>query len=146
MVLPSFVRQALRGQPITVYGDGNQQRCFCSVYDIVEGLIRLPRVPHAAGKVVNLGSQEEISIRGLAERVRDIVQSDSKIVYVPYEEAYGPGFDDMQRRIPDLTRAKELIGWEPKYSIDEIILQVSAFVRTGLLQTDYTNIVVKDNF
>ena len=131
MVLPSFVRQALRGEPITVYGDGNQQRCFCSVYDIVEGLIKLPSVPWAAGKVVNLGSQEEISIGALAERVRDIVQSNSKIVCIPYEKAYGPGFDDMRRRIPELTRAKEFIGWEPKYSIDEIILQVAAFLRTA---------------
>ena len=81
--------------------------------------------------MVNLGSQEEISIRALAERVRDMVQSDSEIVFVPYERAYGPGFDDMPRRIPDLTRAKELIGWEPKCSIDEMILQVAAFLRAA---------------
>ena len=133
MVLPSFVRQALEGKPITVYGDGSQRRCFCSVHDVVEGLTRLPRVPSAAGKVVNLGSQEEVSIRALAARVRDILHSDSEIVYIPYEEAYGAGFDDMQRRIPDLTRAKDLTGWAPKHSIDEIILEVAAHMRiTGL--------------
>jgi len=130
MVLPSFVRQALEGKPITVYGDGNQQRCFCSVYDVVEGLIKLPCVSSATGKVVNLGSQEEVSIRALAERVRDILCSSSEIVYIPYEEAYGPGFDDMRRRVPDLTRAKDLLGWEPKYSIDETIMQIAAHMRT----------------
>src|ERR671916_2312297 len=133
MVLPSFVRLALEGKPITVYGDGSQQRCFCSVHDVVEGLVRLPRVPSAAGRVVNLGSQEEISIRALAARVRDILHSDSEIVYIPYEEAYGAGFDDMQRRIPDLTRAKDLMGWAPKHSIDEIISEVAAHMKiTGL--------------
>src|SRR5215216_557107 len=129
MVLPSFVRQALEGKPITVYGDGNQQRCFCSVYDVVEGLIKLLGVPSATGKVVYLGSQEEVSIRALAERVRDILCSSSEIVYIPYEEAYGPGFDDMRRRVPDLTRAKDLLGWEPKYSIDETIMQIAAHMR-----------------
>jgi len=133
MVLPSFVRQALEGKPITVYGDGSQRRCFCSVHDVVEGLTRLPRVPSAAGRVINLGSQEEISIRALAARVRDILHSDSEIVYIPYEEAYGAGFDDMQRRIPDLTRAKDLMGWAPKHSIEEIISEVATHMRiTGL--------------
>src|SRR5215211_692771 len=130
MVLPSFVRQALEGEPMTVYGDGNQQRCFCSVYDVVEGLIKLPCVSSATGKVVNLGSQEEVSIRALAERVRDTLGSNSEIVYIPYEEAYGPGFDDMRRRVPDLTRAKDLLGWEPKYSIDETIMQIAAHMQT----------------
>jgi len=131
MVLPSFVRQALADEPITVYGDGSQQRCFCSVYDVVEGLISLPRVPRATGRVVNLGSQEEISIRALAELVRDTLCSNSEIVYVPYEEAYGPGFDDMPRRVPDLNRAKKLIEWKPKYSTDEMILQVANFMQAA---------------
>ena len=138
MVLPSFVRQALEGKPITVYGDGSQRRCFCSVHDVVEGLTRLPRVPSAAGRVVNLGSQEEVSIRALAESVRDLLHSDSEIVYIPYEEAYGAGFDDMQRRIPDLTRAKDLMGWAPKHSIDEIISEVAARMKTtGYLSSEH---------
>src|SRR5215212_7822461 len=136
MVLPSFVRQALADEPITVYGDGSQQRCFCSVYDVVEGLISLPCVPRAAGRVVNLGSQEEISIRALAAQVRDTLRSNSEIVYVSYEEAYGPGFDDMPRRVPDLTRAKELIEWEPKYSTDEMILQVANFRQAATFETE----------
>jgi UDP-glucose 4-epimerase len=134
MVLPTFVRQALEGKSMTVYGDGSQQRCFCSVHDVVAGLMRLPRVPSAAGKVVNLGSQEEVSIRALAQRVRDVLRSDSEIVYIPYEEAYGPGFDDMRRRIPDLTRAKDLMRWAPKHTIEDIILEVAAHMRVTDLE------------
>ena len=129
MVLPTFVEQALAGRPITVYGDGKQQRCFCSVHDVTRGLIELPKVPQAQGKVVNLGSQEEISIYSLATRVRDLCGSSSEIEIIPYEKAYGPGFDDMMRRVPDLTRATELIDWAPKYSLDEIILQVADYQR-----------------
>lgn len=138
MVLPSFVRQALEGKPITVYGDGSQRRCFCSVYDVVEGLIRLPGAPNAVGQVVNLGSQEEISIRALAELVRHSCGSESEITYTPYEDAYGPGFDDMRRRVPDLNRARDLIGWEPEYGIDEIVLQVATYMRTATLGVDRT--------
>ena len=136
MVLPSFVRQALDGEPITVYGDGSQQRCFCSVHDVVEGLIRLPRVSSAAGKVVNLGSQEEVSIRALAQRVREVLHSDSEIVYVPYEKAYGPGFDDMRRRIPDLARAKNMIGWAPKHSIEDTISEVAAHMKVAAFKAE----------
>src|SRR5215211_2259734 len=136
MVLPSFVRQALEGKPMTVYGDGGQQRCFCSVHDVVEGLIRLPRVSSAAGKVVNLGSQEEVSILALAQRVRDVLHSDSEIVYVPYEKAYGPGFDDMRRRIPDLARAKNMIGWAPKHSIEDTISEVAAHMKVAAFKAE----------
>ncbi|MDR0335487.1 MAG: GDP-mannose 4,6-dehydratase [Planctomycetaceae bacterium] len=121
MVLPRFVAAAKRHQPLEIYGDGNQQRCFCSVLDVVEALLRFPSTPQAIGRVVNLGSNEEISIRQLAERVIAILGSQSTMVYVSYDEAYGPGFDDMRRRIPDLRRAKELLGWTPKISLDEII-------------------------
>jgi UDP-glucose 4-epimerase len=128
MVLPSFVRQALEGRPMTVYGDGSQRRCFCSVFDVVDALVRLPQAPAAAGKVVNVGSQEEVTIQQLAERVRNLCRSQSEIVHVPYEEAYGPGFDDMRRRVPDLTRVKELIGWSPRHDLDAIIGQVADYL------------------
>lgn len=133
MVLPSFVRQALEGRPITVYGDGSQRRCFCSVFDVVEGLLRLSQAPAAVGKVVNLGSQEEISIRALAERVKVVCQSHSEIQHIPYETAYGPGFDDMMRRVPDLSRAKEYIGWQPKLGLDQIIKAVSDDIKNTLV-------------
>jgi UDP-glucose 4-epimerase len=114
----------LSGSPITVYGDGRQKRCFCSVGDAIEALIGLPNVPEAAGTVVNVGSQEEVSILALAEQVKAICQSESEIVLVPYETAYGPGFDDMQRRVPDLTRVQELMGWKPRRSLSDIIQSV----------------------
>jgi UDP-glucose 4-epimerase len=130
MVLPSLVRQALDNKPLTVFGDGTQRRCFCSVSDVVDALVRLPRAPAAAGKVVNVGSQEEVTIQELAERVRTLCRSKSEIVHVPYESAYGPGFDDMRRRVPDLARVRELIGWAPKHSLEAIITQVAESMRT----------------
>jgi UDP-glucose 4-epimerase len=135
MVLPNFVQQALLGQPITVYGDGQQQRCFCSVLDVIEGLIALPQVPEAQGCVVNIGSQEEISINELALRVKELCESTSEIVFIPYESAYGPGFDDMRRRIPDLSRAREFINWSPRHNIDDIIRQVADERRQRLSST-----------
>ena len=129
MVFPRFVRQALSGQPITVYDDGTQSRCFCSVYDVVEGLAKLPQTPQAQGQVVNIGSQEETTILNLAERVKELCESDSDIKFIPFTDAYGPGFDDMRRRVPDLTRARNLIGWQPRFKLDEIILQVSDDMR-----------------
>ena len=129
MVLPNFVRQALENKPITVFGDGTQRRCFCSVFDVVEALVRLPQAPAAAGKVVNIGSQEEVTIRELAERVRTLCRSKSDIAHVSYEAAYGPGFDDMHRRVPDLRRVRELIGWSPKHNLDTIINHVADFLR-----------------
>lgn len=128
MVIPRFVSQALDGQPLSVYGTGEQRRCFASVKDVVRGLIALPHVQAASGKVVNLGSQEEISIRDLAERVIELSNSESEIRFISYEEAYGSGFDDMHRRIPDLTRARTLIGWEPEECLDEIIKDVIQYM------------------
>lgn len=125
MVLPRFVEAARRGDPLPVYGDGNQRRCFCSVFDVVRGLMAFEGTTEAVGRVVNLGSSEEISIRDLAERVVSILDSSSKTVFVPYEEAYGPGFDDMLRRIPDTTRARDWLGWTPTVSLDEIIHQIA---------------------
>ena len=130
MVLPTFVRQALSNAPITVFGDGTQRRCFCSVHDVVDGLVRLPTVVDAAGQVVNLGSEEEITIGDLARRVRELCDSDSEIQFIPYEQAYGAGFDDMMRRIPDLTRVRDLIGWEPTHGTDDIIRQVIDYMRS----------------
>ena len=132
MVLPSFVRAALENKPLTVYGDGSQRRCFCSVFDVVEALVRLPQTPAAAGKVVNIGSQEEVTIQGLAERVKGQVGSKSEVVHVSYDAAYGPGFDDMRRRVPDLGRVKELIGWSPKHNLDAIIGQVVDYLRPAV--------------
>lgn len=138
MVLPRFVRQALANEPITVYDDGQQSRCFCAVTDVVEGLIDLPRNRDAQGKVVNIGSQEETTILNLANRVRELTESESEIRFIPFEEAYGEGFDDMRRRVPDLTRANTLIGWQPTHSLDEIILQVSDYFRSIGLKDDYS--------
>ena len=129
MVLPTFVRQALKGEPITIYGDGTQRRCFCSVLDVIEALKRLPGTPAAAGKVVNVGSQEEVSIRELAERVKARCRSESEIRTISYEAAYGPGFDDMMRRVPDLTRANTFIGWKPRYDLNAIIDQVADYIK-----------------
>lgn len=128
MVLPTFVSQALRNEPLTVYGDGNQQRCFCSVLDVIEGLVKLPQTKAAIGKVVNMGSKEEISIAGLAERVITELGSESEIIYIPYDQAYGPGFDDMARRIPDLTRVEQLVGWHPKYSLTDNIRHIAEYI------------------
>jgi UDP-glucose 4-epimerase len=130
MVLPNLFSQAISGNPMTVYGEGTQSRCFCSVHDVTDGLIRFLTSPHAAGKIVNLGSQEEISILDLARRIKRLTSSSSEIVLVPYEEAYGQGFDDMKRRVPDLSRASELLGWAPSRTLEEIILEmVESFPR-----------------
>jgi UDP-glucose 4-epimerase len=124
MVLPRFVQQALAGDPITVHGDGTQRRCFAHVSDVVEALVRLPGVETAAGSTVNIGSQEEVTICELARRVRRACGSDSKVEHVPLQCAYDATFDDVQRRVPNLGRARKLLGWAPKYSLDEIIADV----------------------
>ena len=126
MVLPNFVRQALAGEPITAYGTGDQQRCFGHVQDAVEALLRLIGNPNAIGGVFNVGSDEEVSIRKLAEMVRDAAGSDSPIVFVPYEEAYAEGVEDMHRRIPDLTRLKAMINFRPETPLASIIRDVVA--------------------
>jgi UDP-glucose 4-epimerase len=121
MVLPRFVRQALSGEPITVFGDGAQRRCFCSVNDVVRALRLLPFSHDAVGNVVNIGSQEEVTMTQLALRVKTMTASSSPVKYIPYEEAYGPGFDDMRRRVPDTSRVTAHIGWQPKDNLDSII-------------------------
>jgi UDP-glucose 4-epimerase len=124
MVLPTFVRQALAGQPITVFGDGRQSRSFTYVGDVVCGLLGLVNEPRAIGRVFNIGNVEEITIGELAERVKAATGSASPIVRIPYDQAYEAGFEDMPRRVPDLTRIRDLIGYAPKLGLDEIIASV----------------------
>ncbi|HSB26604.1 MAG TPA: GDP-mannose 4,6-dehydratase, partial [Pyrinomonadaceae bacterium] len=124
MVIPTFVKQALAGRPITVYGDGKQSRCFGYVGDVVGTLVKLMDSSEAVGNVFNIGSSEEISILELAERVKTLTHSNSEIVFVPYDEAYEEGFEDMPRRIPDTTKVRELVGFEPKMTLDGILQSV----------------------
>ena len=127
MVLPRFVGQALRNEPLTVYGTGKQTRCFSYVGDVAECLSTLPKKQNTFGQVINLGSNEEISILGLAKKVKKIANSKSKIIFIPYkkvEEEYGSGFEDIERRLPDLSKAKKLLGFRQKIMIDEIIRRV----------------------
>jgi UDP-glucose 4-epimerase len=129
MVIPRFVSQAIRGEAITVYGDGSQTRCFCYVGDVVKALVDLVEHPEAVGRVFNIGGVGEVSIEQLAARIVELAGSDSKIRYVPYEEAYEEGFEDMQRRVPDTTRAHDLIGFEPTAGLDDIIRMVIDYQR-----------------
>ena len=126
MVLPRLVDQALRNVPLTVYGSGQQTRCFCHVSDIVVAILGLVNSTESEGKVFNVGSRSEISIQGLAEKIRDITGSTSQIIYVPYDEAYEAGFEDMQRRRPDTGRIHDLLGWEPRLGLEDIIGDVAA--------------------
>jgi UDP-glucose 4-epimerase len=124
MVVPRFVRQALLGQPITVYGDGQQSRCFLAVDDLVTGVLALSAEPGAVGEIVNLGSSEEVTMEELARRVKAITGSASEIEFVPYNQAYEPGFEDMRRRVPDTTKAQRLIGFAPRRSLDDLVRSV----------------------
>jgi UDP-glucose 4-epimerase len=124
MVVPRFVTQALRGEPLTVFGDGSQTRCFCGVHDIVAGILALSEHPDAFGRVFNLGGSEEISIFDLAKRIVHLAGSSSSIEFVPYDIAYEEGFEDMERRVPDTTRARELVGFAPTADLDGIIAAV----------------------
>ena len=129
MVLPNFVRQALDNAPITVYGSGAQSRCFCDVRDTVESLIRLMDTDHAVGEVVNIGNTEEISIAQLAETVKARIGSSSNIAYVPYDQAYEPGFEDMMRRVPCVDKLHALTGFRPQTKLADIIDRVSSYLR-----------------
>lgn len=127
MVIPNFVRQALAGEPITVFGDGTQSRCFTDVSDVVGGLLSLIDHPDAAGEVFNIGSQQEVSILDLAEKVKAMTRSESEIVLVPYEKAYEEGFEDMPRRVPDTSKIAKLVGYEPTVSLEQILERVIAY-------------------
>jgi UDP-glucose 4-epimerase len=129
MVIPNFVRQALAGEPITVFGDGTQTRAFTHVTDVVGALLKLVSEPRAIGQVINIGNVEEVTISRLAERVRELSGSRSPIRLIPYDQAYESGFEDMPRRVPDLTRVESLIGYETKYGLDDILEQVIDYFR-----------------
>ena len=124
MVVPRFVKQALLGEPITVYGNGSQRRCFAWVKDAVDAMIALIGSPGAHGEVFNIGSDTEISIHELAVMVKELTGSASDITLVPYERAYEEGFEDMERRVPNTARARELIGFKPEVNLDAIIQSV----------------------
>lgn len=132
MVIPRLITQSLRGIPLTVYGSGEQTRCFCHVSDVVEALLGLMEIPEAEGQVFNVGSREEVSIRELAERVLMLTGSSSDITFVPYDEAYETGFEDMQRRRPDTSRIHALMGWIPTRNLDEIVADVANDIKTRL--------------
>ena len=132
MVVPRFVQQAIAGRPLTVYGDGQQRRCFAYVGDVANAIATLMETPKAVGQIFNIGSTEEVSILELAERVIKLTKSSSKIEMVPYQVAYEPGFEDMTRRIPDLTRIKSLIGYQPTVALDEIIGRIHDYHRGSM--------------
>ena len=127
MVIPTFVKQALSGRPITVYGDGQQSRCFGYVGDVVGALIQLMEHPEAVGQVYNIGSSEEVTILQLAERIKNLTKSESEITFMPYDEAYEEGFEDMPRRVPDTSKINSLIGFRPRMSLDGILQSVIGF-------------------
>ena len=126
MVVPNLVGQALRGEPLTVFGDGTQTRCFSYVSDVVPALVRIAEHPDALGNAYNLGGNREVSILELARRIVELLGSHSTITLVPYEQAYAEGYEDMRRRVPNNTRSRELVGFEPATTLDEIILAVAA--------------------
>ena len=131
MVIPNFVRQALAGQPVTIFGDGTQTRCFGYVGDVVQAISRLLQEPRAVGEIFNIGGTEEITIRYLAERIKELTHSGSPLVFVPYEQAYEPGFEDMFRRVPDISKLQRLIGYEPTLNLDQILQRIIASVQTA---------------
>ena len=136
MVLPNFVKSALDNTAISVYGNGKQSRCFCDVRDTVEGLIRLMDTDRSVGEVTNVGNTEEITIEGLAQRVKERTGSSSPIEYVPYDKAYEPGFEDMMRRVPSVDKLQALTGFRPRISLDEIIDRVASFFQQRVERTD----------
>jgi UDP-glucose 4-epimerase len=129
MVLPNFVKSALDNTPISIYGDGKQSRCFCDVRDTVESLLRLIDTPRSIGEVVNIGNTEEISIEGLAHRVKQRTNSNSAVEFIPYDKAYEPGFEDMMRRVPSVDKLQSITGFRPQTSLNEIIDRVATFFR-----------------
>ena len=135
MVIPRLVAQALAGRDLTVYGTGSQRRCFCHVEDTVRGLLHLLDHPDAVGDVFNVGSQEEISIDRLAELILRLTGSSSDIVHIPYDRAYEEGFEDMERRVPDVSKLRALTGWEPRYDLEHTIEDVIEHLRAGREET-----------
>jgi UDP-glucose 4-epimerase len=131
MVIPNFVQRALSGKPIMVHGDGKQSRCFAHVADVVEALATLIHTPAAYGEVINVGSNEEVSINDLALLVKQLAQSKSEIEHVPYEAVYGEGFEDMQRRVPSIEKVAKLIGWRPSRDLRTSVSDVVDWMRSN---------------
>ena len=129
MVVPRFVQFALNNEPITIYGNGEQTRCFGHVLDAVDAVVRIAFAENTVGKVINIGNDYEISINDLAKKVIEQTNSKSEIVYVPYEEAYGDGFEDMERRVPNIKLIKSLVGWEPKRDLSTMISDIADFLQ-----------------
>jgi UDP-glucose 4-epimerase len=127
--LPNFVRQALEGTPITVFGTGQQSRCFCDVRDSVQAILRVIACEKCVGEVVNIGSDREVTVEGLAYMVKERTQSNSPIQYIPYDQAYEPGFEDMQRRVPSLEKLQRLTGFRPATQLEEIVDRVVDYFR-----------------
>ena len=125
MVVPRFVKAALSNEPITIYGDGNQTRCFAHVFDVIDAVIAIAFAENTVGKVINIGNDYEISINDLAKKIIDETGSKSKIVYVPYAEAYGDGFEDMERRVPNIDLINQLVGWKPQRDLSTMISDIS---------------------
>lgn len=130
MVVPTFVKQALEGKSVTIFGDGEQTRCFADIKDVVEALIKLMTTKEAEGQVVNLGSDDEISINQLAEKVNKLAGNSSEVVYIPYKEAYPDGYEDFRRRVPDISKIGNLIGYEPKVNLEESIKKIIKYYKT----------------
>lgn len=143
MVVPRFVRAALCEQPLNVYGDGSQSRCFADVADITRAIVQLTDQPAAVGQVYNIGSTQEVTIRQLAERVVSLTGSRSEIVHVPYDEAYAPGFEDMQRRVPSIDKLAALIHYAPKYTLDETLQRVIEYEKAVLASSEDADVEVK---
>ena len=131
MVVPRFVKSALTNEPITIYGDGNQTRCFAHVYDVIDAVIAIAFAENTIGKVINIGNDYEISINELAKKVMAETNSKSEVVYVPYEEAYGGGFEDMERRVPNIDLIHQLVGWKPRRDLSTMIADISAEMNKG---------------
>ena len=129
MVMPNFVGQALANEPMTIFGTGKQSRCFCDVRDTVEGILRLVQNDKAVGEVVNVGSDHEVTIENLAVMIKERTGSSSPLTYIPYDQAYEPGFEDMHRRVPSLVKLEHLTGFYPRTTLAEIIDRVAAHVK-----------------
>ena len=127
MVMPRFVQSATKNEPVTVYGDGSQTRCFAHVDDVVRAILLIIDSPKSIGQIFNIGNDQQISIMDLANRIINLTGSKSKIITIPYEKAYNSGFEDMERRVPDISKIKQVLGWEPKINLDQIIKDIAAF-------------------
>jgi len=145
MVIPRFVRNALLGKPLEVYGDGSQSRCFAYIGDVIKAVITLTDTEKAIGEIFNIGSTQEIKIRDLAKKVIDLTGSDSKIVYIPYSEVYGNAFEDMMRRVPDISKIRRFIGWEPKVGIDELLMEVIEYEKSVMKSEFASNNISLNN-